>query len=214
MKIKIWLLRHGMTEGNREQRYVGTTDEPLCDEGRQQILDKRFESRMEFVVVSPMRRCRETASILFPEASQFAVDGFRECSFGEFEYKNYHELNGNREYQAWIDSGGTIGFPGGENQREFCDRVQKTFEKCILDEIIPRAQKCVKKTGLPDTVPEEWQMAMVVHGGTIMAILSQWAVPHKDYFHWQVKNGCGYLVSLDIDEWLAGKPGLSVIAKI
>ena len=37
MKIKIWLIRHGMTAGNRQQRYVGTTDELLCEEGRQQI---------------------------------------------------------------------------------------------------------------------------------------------------------------------------------
>ena len=54
---------------------------------------------------------------------------------------------------------------------------------------------------------------MVVHGGTIMAILSKWAMPHQDYFHWQVKNGCGYLVCLDTDEWLAEKGTLSVIEK-
>ena len=41
MKIKIWLIRHGMTAGNRQQRYVGTTDELLCEEGRQQIILKR-----------------------------------------------------------------------------------------------------------------------------------------------------------------------------
>ena len=54
---------------------------------------------------------------------------------------------------------------------------------------------------------------MVVHGGTIMAILSKWAMPHQDYFYWQVKNGCGYLVCLDTDEWLAEKGSLSVIEK-
>ena len=54
---------------------------------------------------------------------------------------------------------------------------------------------------------------MVVHGGTIMAILSKWAVPQFAYFHWQVKNGCGYGVRLDMDEWLSGQGRLSVIEK-
>ena len=49
----------------------------------------------------------------------------------EFEYRNYQELNGHPDYQAWIDSGGTIGFPGGEDQKAFCDRVQTAFEACI-----------------------------------------------------------------------------------
>ena len=64
---------------------------------------------------------------------------------------------------------------------------KKTFEKCILDEII-QVYRNVRKNRLAGHSPEEWQMAMVIHGGTIMAILSRWAVPHKDYFHWQVKT--------------------------
>lgn len=38
-------------------------------------------------------------------------------------------------------------------------------------------------------------------------------VPQFDYFHWQVKNGCGYGVRLDMDEWLSGQGRLSVIEK-
>lgn len=227
MKIKIWMIRHGMTAGNQEQRYVGTTDEPLCEEGQQQILAKKQvkerQNDVKTVYVSPMRRCLETAEILFPSANQEIIEGLKECSFGEFEYRNYRELNGNLDYQAWIDSGGTIGFPGGENRNEFCSRVQKAFEQMVLEQMIPEAlkdaekavpeiQRGMEKTELLD-ITEEWQTAMVVHGGTIMAILSKWAVPQADYFHWQVKNGCGYVVSLDTDEWLAGNGRLSVMEK-
>ena len=80
MKIKIWLIRHGMTEGNRQQRYVGTTDELLCEEGRQQIILKRqlikSDQDIQNVYVSPMLRCRETAEILFPAVSQITEAGF------------------------------------------------------------------------------------------------------------------------------------------
>ena len=144
MKIKIWMIRHGMTAGNRQQRYVGTTDELLCEEGRQQIILKRqlikSYQNIQNVYVSPMLRCRETAEILFPAVSQITEAGFRECSFGEFEYRNYQELNGHPDYQAWIDSGGTIGFPGGEDQKAFCDRVQTAFEACIRDDVMPKAR--------------------------------------------------------------------------
>ena len=205
MKIKIWMIRHGMTAGNLERRYVGITDEPLCEQGYQQILERRFEHQIETVYVSPMRRCRETAKILFPKARQIGVDAFRECSFGEFEYRNYHELNGHPDYQKWIDSGGVIGFPGGEDQKTFCDRVQSAFEIWVSDEILQKMQQNASN--------RLQTMAMVVHGGTIMAIMSRWAVPHEDYFHWQVANGSGYIVCLDTDAWQAGDQYLTVLEK-
>ena len=50
-----------------------------------------------------------------------------EMDFGDFEYKNYHELNGNAAYQAWIDSGGTDCLPkwGGQGtiQQTLCRRI-------------------------------------------------------------------------------------------
>jgi alpha-ribazole phosphatase len=35
----IYLLRHGMTEGNKKGQYIGSTDIPLCEEGIQQLCD-------------------------------------------------------------------------------------------------------------------------------------------------------------------------------
>ncbi len=68
---------------------------------------------MPYVFVSPMLRCRQTAEILFPQIPQIEIDPWREMDFGEFEGKNYAQLNGDPRYQAWIDSGGTLAFPGG-----------------------------------------------------------------------------------------------------
>ena len=40
-QIELYLIRHGMTPGNAEHRYIGRqTDEPLSEDGRQQ-LEKR-----------------------------------------------------------------------------------------------------------------------------------------------------------------------------
>lgn len=149
----------------------------------------------------------------FRRFSQVTEAGFRECSFGEFEYRNYQELNGHPDYQAWIDSGGTIGFPGGEDQKAFCDRVQTAFEVCIRDDVMPKARNWGQIYAGQNAAEKEFTTAMVVHGGTIMAILSKWQCRIRIIFIGQVKNGCGYLVCLDTDEWLAEKGTLSVIEK-
>ena len=39
--MEIVLIRHGATAGNIEKRYIGTTDEPLCDTGTAQIHEIR-----------------------------------------------------------------------------------------------------------------------------------------------------------------------------
>ena len=38
-----------------------------------------------------MRRCLETAEILYPGIRSEIVPDFRECDFGTFEYKNYYD---------------------------------------------------------------------------------------------------------------------------
>ena len=71
--LKLWLIRHGMTEGNRHQRYIGVTDEPLCEEGRN-LLSNVTYPRAQALFVSPLRRCRETARILFGDQEQRVIE--------------------------------------------------------------------------------------------------------------------------------------------
>ena len=84
--LKIWLIRHGMTEGNRHQRYIGVTDEPLCEEGRK-LLGKFTYPKPQAVFVSPLKRCLETAAILFDDPKVRIIDQLAECNFGELKIK-------------------------------------------------------------------------------------------------------------------------------
>ncbi|MCQ2417386.1 MAG: histidine phosphatase family protein [Oscillospiraceae bacterium] len=172
--MKILLIRHGMTEGNQEKKYIGRTDEPLCSEGVRALKQQSF-SPCEILVSSPKKRCVETAQILFPEQNIHIMEAFQECDFGDFEGKNYKELNGNPQYQAWIDSGGTRPFPNGESSDDFRQRCCAGFLEMIK------------------TYSAAESIAMTVHGGTIMAILSRFAEPHKDYYDWMTENGHGWL---------------------
>lgn len=175
--MHIMLIRHGSTAGNLEHRYVGSTDESLTEETLSKLNTKRNTLGMpDLVFVSPMKRCLQTAEGLFPGCTMELVPDLKECDFGEFEYKNYLELQDDDRYQAWIDSNGMMPFPGGESREQFIKRCSTAFaEACSR----ARAVNCEK-------------IAFVVHGGTIMAILDQYAVPHRDYFEWQVKNLEGF----------------------
>lgn len=204
--MKIYLIRHGETKGNREHRYVGTTDEGLLPEGEQALREKKMPQDVR-VYASPLRRCRETARILFPEQEPILIEDLRECDFGEFEYKNYAELNGNPDYQRFIDTMGESGFPGGEDMKSFQQRCVRGLEEVLRQEKerseggrqekqYEEAQSEEKQ--LKDNQPKEDQpdIALVVHGGTIMALLDRFSMPHRDYYDWQVKNGSGYVATV------------------
>ena len=128
--IKLWLIRHGKTEGNKLSRYIGTTDEPLCQEGTE-FLHKMDYPKVQAVYVSPLKRCVQTAEILFPGEPVHIIEELAECDFGEFENKNYKELEGNPHYQEWIDSNGTLPFPGGESREGFKSRNLRGFDRVV-----------------------------------------------------------------------------------
>ena len=174
--MKWILIRHGQTQGNREHRYIGCrTDEPLCPEGSAQLQTRHYPP-VSRVFVSPMRRCVETANLLYPGVPQAIIGSFRECDFGDFENKNYAELNGRADYQAWIDSGGELPFPHGESRAQFAARCVTAFEQ-----IRQQDEDC----------------AVVAHGGTLMAIMEKFAVPEGGYFDFQAGNGEGFVMEED-----------------
>lgn len=203
--MECYLIRHGATQGNREGRYVGRTDEPVLGEELEAL--KKLGNTLlpvAHVYTSPYLRCRKSAEALFqkkvqecggrrPQGAGVAFESeaeshpfleiipeLGEMDFGAFEYKNYQELNGNPEYQRYIDSGGKRAFPGGEAPEQFKARCRQAFFRCIRE-----AEEM------------HWQrVGFVVHGGTIMAIMEAYAELKKGYFAYQVKNGCGYAVEI------------------
>ena len=89
--IQLYLIRHSMTAGNLKKRYIGRTDESLCPEGivlLESYIQKNIYPEVQRVYVSPMKRCMETAKLIFKE-NFYEVEELRECDFGIFENKNY-----------------------------------------------------------------------------------------------------------------------------
>ena len=65
MKIRVYLIRHGKTAGNLKQAYIGSTDQPLCPQGRAELeaLAGRLPIPDEWGI--RLCRCGQTAGILY-----------------------------------------------------------------------------------------------------------------------------------------------------
>ena len=173
--MRVWLIRHGLTELGAEKRYQGSTDTPLSAAGR---LALQADDRFARVYCSPLLRAAETAEILFPSAEKKTIPDLREMDFGAFEGRGWWEMEQNPAYRAWVEGGCVGKCPGGEDREGFSARVQAAFAALVERE---------KKAGASELV-------IVAHGGTQMAALSRWGMPQKDYFAWQTPCACGWLL--------------------
>ena len=88
--MKIYLVRHGQSEGNLRDLWYGSTDLPLTELGRQQAREAGEKLRnIPFAAcyVSPLSRARETAELVLAgrEVPVTVVDDLREQHMGVLE---------------------------------------------------------------------------------------------------------------------------------
>lgn len=201
-------IRHGVTQANKERRYLGKTDESLSKEGIE-ILESykmhRLYPDVEYLFTSPMKRCMETAEIIYPALCPIVIPEWEEMNFGRFEYRNYEELKDDAEYQEWLGSAGTLDFPEGENRKDFILRCRNGFLRMCheLNQTAGRNTAFCGDARIPSgaCVPcgrsrgkKPVSAGLIVHGGTIMSLLSLY--DGHDYFDYQVPNGRGYVCRL------------------
>lgn len=189
--FKLHLIRHGLTRGNLEGLYVGSgTDLPLCPEGRDALLglQARFAyPQPSIVFTSPLARAVQTADLLFPAAEQrLVIDDLREAHFGCFEGRKMAELVKDPEFARWMDP--TAGYTpqGAEPTAAFHARCGSTLMKLF---------EYMMKAGLPEA-------ACVTHGGVLMSMLAQKALPRRKPEDWMADPGCGYTVQTDSALWM------------
>lgn len=186
--FKIHLIRHGITQGNLDGKYIGATDLPLCEEGIAQLgrLADEFEyPRVQKVYTSPLRRAVETAELIYPDNFIQKVDSLREYNFGRFENRSMEELQGDLAFTAWMDSGMTGAPEGGESREQFEQRLILGFNEVILD---------MMREGITSA-------ALVSHGGVLMYLLSKFGLPQRRALDWQIEAGKGYTVLTYAQLW-------------
>ena len=210
--MEVIFIRHLPTPGNEKKQYIGRTDEVLSSgsvtsfhKKREMYLKSQKEGKYppfyppaEMIVASPMKRCVQTAELIYPGQKIVTEPELRECDFGRFEGKTYEELKGDPAYIAWLESGGTLAFPEGEDQETFRNRCAEGVRRWLHK----------------GAAEKKRSIAFVVHGGTIMAALHRLAEGEHSFYDWQTGNGRGFLALAAEDEWQAGREILREIREL
>lgn len=185
---RLYLIRHGLTSGNLEGRYIGSTDLDLCARGAAELLT--LKEQYEYpnvgrVYASPLKRCVETARILYPEMTPVTVDALREYSFGVFENRTPEELKSNPVYRKWLESAQEAIPKGAEPMDQFKERVLEGFHSVIMD---------MMQSGISDA-------AVITHGGVITSFLARCGLPKREMMEWKVGSGRGYTLLVNASLW-------------
>ena len=176
---RIAFIRHGITEANEDGRYIGTTDLPLSSAGAQELFfffEKLDYPNPQKVYISPLKRCKQTASIIYPNCYTVELPELREMDFGKFENKKAEELMDTPEYKQYIKGGLDNPPPGGESAREMVNRCYEAIKIIISD---------MMYEGLTSA-------AVVTHGGIIMNMLSCFGVPKRRPMDYACDLGEGF----------------------
>ena len=182
---RICFIRHGMTEANTDGRYIGITDLPLSSEGAQALYDKleKYEyPPAQKVYTSPLKRCKQTVSILQPNRLTVELPELIEMDFGDFENKPVSELIDTEEYRKFIQGGLDNPAPNGESLRNRCYKALQIIISDMMYE------------GLTN-------VAVVTHSGIIMNMLSCFGLPKRQPMDFTCDFGEGFEVLVTASMW-------------
>ncbi|MEI6326779.1 MAG: histidine phosphatase family protein [Candidatus Roizmanbacteria bacterium] len=157
--MKIYLIRHGQTTGDTEDRYGGAHDDELSDKGTIQtheLAHKLETSGIQILFCSPLIRAQQTAMILKAKLG---------CGVKTVE--NLKERNKNGILTGMTKSEAKIQYPelveelknyrsqiqGAESQDDFVERIQDVFAEVASSENYST-------------------IGIVTHGGPIWTVLS------------------------------------------
>jgi broad specificity phosphatase PhoE len=141
--LRLILVRHGITDWNREGRFQGHLDPPLSDLGHRQaaLVGARMAAhpllRPHRVVSSSLARAMQTADAI-GAAAEVAVEAdprLIEIGQGEWEGRTHAELEVEdpERYQAWREAGGVRQPPGGEPIATAAARIGSLIEELRAD---------------------------------------------------------------------------------
>jgi len=153
--MKIYIIRHGETTGDTEDRYGGSYDDHLTEKGKSQLQKTAaslVDKNIEIIFSSPLIRARESAEIIREQigAPVEFVDGLRERHYGVLTGLTKDEAR--EKFPEVVEKHKDSQFtdPDGESFDDFNKRVVETYKYL--------------------TMRDNSVIAVVSHGGPIKAI--------------------------------------------
>ncbi|MDE6517052.1 MAG: histidine phosphatase family protein [Acetatifactor sp.] len=190
--MKIYLIRHGETDWNLEQRLQGATDIPLNENGLELARETAQGLRdvaFDVIYTSPLKRARQTAEIIRGERDIPLIDEprIREIGFGIYEGyccspKNF-TIPDPAFMNFFMDPGNYIPPQGAESIEQLCQRTTDFLHEVAYS---------------PDNAGKT--ILFSSHGAAVKGLLSSLTVTDmKNFWNGGVHKNCGVTI-LDVTE--------------
>lgn len=203
--LRLLLVRHGLTNANQEDRYIGRMDPPLSTEGLAQaeaLAARLTREEVTAIYSSPQLRARQTAEIITRACGLKVLiePALREMDFGCWEGLTHAEITARypEQMRAWWNDPAAEPAPhGGESLAQVARRAREAYNKIMC------------RHGEGEAV------LIVSHGGVLQALLCEALGPplRARWSYWlkagalselQVFEGQPVLVSLNESSFLPG----------
>jgi probable phosphoglycerate mutase len=177
MGTHFFLIRHGETVWNLENRFQGQRDSPLSDKGRQQAqrLGEHFkEIEIQALYSSDLGRAVGTAEPIAASKSLplQTMASLRERSFGIFEGRCREEARAENPeaFEAWNLGSFSEVVPGGESRQNLCERVIEGLENIAA-------------------AHQQQSVAVVTHGGVLSSLWRYFEPSRQEQQGFLIPNG-------------------------
>ncbi|MFH1575785.1 MAG: 2,3-diphosphoglycerate-dependent phosphoglycerate mutase [Candidatus Nealsonbacteria bacterium] len=138
---KLILLRHLKSQWNKENRFTGWTDIPLCEEGiksAKETAQKLADLKIDKVYTSPLIRNKETVFLILDELDRKDLPTVIDKALNERNYGKLQGLNkedakkqfGEKQVHLWRRSW-DVAPPEGESLKDVYQRTIPFFKKYI-----------------------------------------------------------------------------------
>ena len=182
-----YLLRHGETEWNAENRLCGRTDVTLSEAGRRQaksLAERLKPIPFEALYSSPLKRALETARLISESVGLQPVPDERlvELDYGRWEGKTLAEImeSDPKTFCAWDADPAQVAPPGGESGLEAQQRVVSFLDflaaKHPQGDVLVVLHKTVCRLAICHVLgmsPSEYRRRLVLNNAALSIIQTQ-----------------------------------------
>ena len=168
----IYLLRHGAPVGGRMYR-GNLIDDPLTEEGWNQMKSSVTNLSFDAIATSPMKRCSEFADYISKKSKipYLIIEDFKEIGFGDWQGKTSQQI-GEEVVERFKNDPINNPVNNAENLYDFQSKVIKNYLE-ILDNLNPQNK-----------------LLIIAHAGVIRVLKSYiLKLPIEKMFTMNIKSG-------------------------
>ncbi|MBT9672397.1 histidine phosphatase family protein [Secundilactobacillus kimchicus] len=181
--MRLYFMRHGETDYNRQRKFYGTTDVGINEVGRHQCREvetKLAATRVDQILTSSRRRTHESAAIIFPNRQYDQALFLDEWGFGRWEGLDADQIQAQFpvKWERWLADPFGYTPPEAEPYAIHEARIIDGFNQFV-------------------TASQQKTVALVTHLGTIRVILHH-LFPDREF--WDITLTQGHYTCLEMTD--------------